>query len=205
MNSSLSKDWVASLQSTGAEQQLALTELRELLLGRLKRGLSAQGKVDDEFIEDAVQDAIVAILNALPDFQGRSRFTTWATTIAIRIAITEMRRRRWKDVSLNELLEKQGAEVGGVQSYGNPERGLIAQQMVGRLHELIDTVLTERQRTVLKAELMGMPQEEIGRRVGSNRNAIYKLVHDARKKLQHALIEAGYSKEDLANFRKTDQ
>ena len=65
--------------------------------------------------------------------------------------------------------------------------------MVEALDRAIEKELTERQRVALKAELRGMPQEEIGRRLGSNRNAVYKLLHDARRKLKSALERAGYT------------
>jgi len=65
------------------------------------------------------------------------------------------------------------------------------------MQEVIDTRLTEKQRTALLAEMRGMPQEEIARHLGSNRNAVYKLTHDARKKLKRALEAAGYGADDV--------
>jgi len=69
--------------------------------------------------------------------------------------------------------------------------------MVDKMYEVIGSELTEKQRTVLLAELGGMPQAEIGRRLGSNRNAIYKLTHDARKRLKRGLEGAGYGAQDI--------
>lgn len=190
-------DWVAKLSAFGAEQEAALSELRVILTTRVARAFHANRKVDDAFIQDVVQDGLLAILESLDDFQGRSQFTTWATTITIRIAMAEMRRRRWKDVSLDELMESQSG-VRENSSRHHLDSELQRSELIHAMHEVIQNQLTEKQRTVLRAELQGMPQEEIGRRLGSNRNAIYKVGHDARKRLRKGMIEAGYSAEDLA-------
>ena len=65
------------------------------------------------------------------------------------------------------------------------------------MYEVMESHLTEKQRTALLAELGGMPQSEIGRHLGSNRNAVYKLTHDARKRLRQGLEDAGYGAEDV--------
>ena len=65
------------------------------------------------------------------------------------------------------------------------------------MHQIIDSQLTEKQRTALLSEIKGMPQDEIARHLGSNRNAVYKLTHDARKKLKQGLEAAGFTAEDV--------
>ncbi len=203
MKHSPRQNWVAKLSTSGTGQEDALVQLREILSRRMHRAFQGNTKVDDAFIEDIVQEGLVAILNAINDFQGRSQFTTWATTITIRIAMTEMRRRRWKDVSLDELREGQSREPRSSGSAHTVEGAMQRSQLIAAMHQVIREQLTEKQRTVLQAELQGMPQEEIGRRIGSNRNAIYKLMHDARKRLKKGMIEAGYSAEDLSHFQGT--
>ena len=198
MKQCLGEDWVTRLSARGAEQQDALSRLRTILLERVQRAFRTNSKVDDAFIQDVVQDGLVAILTSLEDFQGRSQFTTWCTTITIRIAMGEMRRQRWKDVSLDDLLETQSAEVRRSSAARTAEADLQRLELIRKMHQVIREQLTEKQRTVLQAELQGMPQEEIGRRLGSNRNAIYKLGHDARKRLKKGMLAAGYSSDDLA-------
>src|SRR5262245_27258430 len=96
--------WLAHLGGTGPDQQAALSDLRDALLRGLRRALSHRAGADDGFLEDVVQDALVRILERLPQFEGRSRFLTWAMAVAVRVAMSELRRRRWKDVSLGEVV-----------------------------------------------------------------------------------------------------
>lgn len=195
------KSWVERLSASGAEQDVALSDLRKILAQRLTVSLRSRPQVDAAFVEDMAQESLVTILGILNQFQGRSQFTTWATTIAVRKAFTELRRHRWKDVSLDDLLEEQGTSASVVDTGQGPDVATEKNVFVGAMYQVINEQLTEKQRTVLLAELEGMPQEEIGRRIGSNRNAIYKLAHDARKRLKEGLLEAGYSASDLASFQ----
>lgn len=188
--------WLAHLSGSGPSRQAAVSDLRDKLLRNLTHVFSA--RTDRGFLEDAVQDALIRILDRLVQFEGRSRFVTWATAVAIRVAMSEMRRRRWKDVSLDQLIEEtdftpRGAMVSAPDVIVSTER----QAILDKMYELIRHELTDKQRTVLLAELKGMPQDEIARRLGSNRNAIYKLTHDARKRLKHCLEIAGYHAEDV--------
>ncbi len=201
MNQCLQENWVFRLTTEGDAQAEALFELEDLLKRRLRRAFRSNAKVDDAFVDDVVQDSIVAILESITQFQGRSKFTTWATTIAIRIAITEMRRMRWKDTSLEQLLERSTEISKTIAVPQSSEIDFEKKQLVETMHRVIDEQLTEKQKLVLNAELQGMPQEEIGRRLGSNRNAIYKLVHDARKRLKKGMIDAGYTIDDLSFFQ----
>ena len=82
--------WLAHLGGTGPDQQAALSDLREALLRGLRRALSHRAGAGDEFLEDVVQDALVRILERLPQFEGRSRFLTWAMSVAIRVAMSEL-------------------------------------------------------------------------------------------------------------------
>lgn len=185
--------WVYQLRGDGSVQQAALSDLREALLRRLRRALSDRSRDDPSFLEDTVQDSLIRILDRLGQFEGRSRFLTWATAIAIRVAMSELRKRRWKDVSLDaaiadaDIAPKQAVD-GGVSPDVQWERHAI----LDRMHEAIQHDLTEKQRAALQAELKGMPQDEIARHLGSNRNAVYKLTHDARKRLKRNLERAGY-------------
>ena len=193
------QEWLERLVTTDSEQEIALSELRNLLIKRLTRALNSSNGVNESFIEDIVQDALLKILDSLDQFQGKSKFTTWATTIAIRLAMTEMRRIRWKDISLEDLVENRPEKMESTSP--SAEVKIDKAQLINRMYQIINEQLSEKQRTALLAELQGMPLEEIGRRTGSNRNAIYKITHDARKRLKKGLIAAGYSESDLASFQ----
>ena len=92
--------WVKDLSQ---RSDSALVDLREVLLRNLRRGLSGRPAADDPFLEDCVQESLLRVLDKLSQFDSRSQFVTWATAIAIRVALGQLRRSRWKDVSLNDL------------------------------------------------------------------------------------------------------
>ena len=164
----------------------------------LRRALSHRAGAGDEFLEDVVQDALVRILERLPQFEGRSRFLTWAMSVAIRVAMSELRRRRWKDVSLDEVIAGADITPGrAIDDEPGPDTQWEREAILAAMHEVIRNGLTEKQRAALLAELRGMPQDEIARHLGSNRNAIYKLTHDARKRLKRGLEAAGFTAEDI--------
>jgi RNA polymerase sigma factor (sigma-70 family) len=199
------EEWLSDLRSEGERRESALADLRAILLTglpyALSRWLSPTNPQFDALAEEVVQEALLRILDHLDTFEGRSQFTTWANKIAVRLAISELRRQRWKDVSLNELLDNPDApppanlmEAPGVGPETRSEQG----EMLALVQRLIDTELTERQRQALVAiGVGGMPLEEVARRMGTNRNALYKLLHDARLRLKHALAAQGLSPEDV--------
>lgn len=176
----------------------ALTELREVLLRNLRRGLSGRPRADDAFLEDCVQESLLRVLDKLDQFDGRSQFVTWATAIAIRVALGQLRRSRWKDITLSDLVP-----AADLPNHGNtlhdwaPDARLQHRDLLAALTTSIQQDLTDRQRTALLAELKGLPQDEIAEQLGSSRNALYKLTHDARKKLRMRLEAAGFTAEDL--------
>jgi RNA polymerase sigma-70 factor, ECF subfamily len=190
--------WLVHLNGTGPDQQAALADLRDTLLRALRRALSHRAHVDDAFLEDVVQDSLVRILERLPQFEGRSRFSTWAMSITIRVAMSELRRRRWKDVSLDKVIAGADPAPGqAIDDDPGPDARWEREAILDAMHEVIRNGLTEKQRAALLAELRGMPQDEIARHLGSNRNAIYKLTHDARKRLKRGLELAGFGAEDI--------
>jgi RNA polymerase sigma-70 factor (ECF subfamily) len=190
--------WLAHLDGASPDQEAALSDLRGALLGGLRKALSHRAGASDALLEDVVQDSLVRILERIAQFEGRSRFLTWAMAIAIRVAMSELRRQRWKDVSLDEVVA--GADLvpeRAIDDDPGPEARSEREAILGAMHNVIRNGLTEKQREALHAELRGMPQDEIARHLGSNRNAIYKLTHDARKQLKRGLEAAGFGAEDI--------
>lgn len=197
MASRTNDEWVRDLGAKGSEQEAALSDLRSALLRALPGALRRYGQIPEHLLDDVVQDALLRTLSHLDRFEGRSRFTTWATTIAVRTALTELRRRRWKDVSLEDLGAATWPDPDRVAEGENPERRAAQSQVLRALRRIVDEDLTERQRVAIVSELRGMPQEEIGRRLGISRNAVYKLGHDARRKLKHGLEASGFDASEI--------
>ena len=98
-----SDTWLRDLRACARVQAKAITDLRGFLLRGLTKSFQARGDVDQAFLEDIVQQALVHILDHLEQFQGRSRFTTWAMTITVRLAMSALRRKQWQEVSLESL------------------------------------------------------------------------------------------------------
>ncbi|MBA3616655.1 MAG: sigma-70 family RNA polymerase sigma factor, partial [Rubrobacteraceae bacterium] len=184
------EEWLAALRGSG--QDRAIGDLRAVLVRGLKVTFGGRVRGLDETAEDFAQDALIKVLNNLDSFRGESRFTTWAQKVAVRVAYTELRRRRWRDVSLQETLERH-AGAGGEPALltdraSSPERETARKMMVETLQSFIAEELTDRQREAMVAVMFeGMPLEEAARRMQTNRNALYKLLHDARKKLKRRI------------------
>jgi RNA polymerase sigma-70 factor, ECF subfamily len=186
------EEWVKLLRQNGPETDAAYSELHAFLVRGLQRALQGRAAAL-HLVEDFAQDSMLHIRRNLSQFRGESRFTTWAMAIAIRVAFNEMRRSRWRDVSLDELM---GADrlpnLITDASVDGPERTLARNEVL----DILDAALREltlKQRQVLMAELRGVPQEELAIRMGMTRNALYKLGHDGRKRLKQKLLASGLS------------
>ena len=107
--------WLADLRSTGPEQETALNDLRQIVLNGLPYALSKWlPNSDPQFAplaEEVAQDTLLRVLDRLDTFEGRSQFTTWVYKIAVRAALSELRRQKWRDVSLDELLEEKASKL----------------------------------------------------------------------------------------------
>ncbi len=191
-------NWPEALRSAGAGNAAAVTALREFLLNGLRIALRNRQDVNDAQLEDFTQEALLRILDRLDQFSGRSKFTTWAYSIAVNTAFTELRRKRWQDVSLERLLA-DGAQLTEPEIMpaapidGREERG----RLIAALRRAIEERLTDKQRAVIAGELREMPFDQIVELLGTNRNAAYKLLHDARRALKNHLLDAGISAEDI--------
>ena len=192
-------DWTSDLASEDAVlRNDAVSDLRDMLFRGLSKSLSKHGRVDDAFLEDIVQEASMKILEKVGDFEGRSKFRTWAVTIAVRTAVSKMRNREWQNVSLESFTShSEFVPRIVVESSVTAVRTNSRLEMLGKLKELIDSELTERQWIAITADLRGMPLPQIAEKLDSNTNSIYKLLHDARKKLRSGLEAAGFTVDDL--------
>jgi RNA polymerase sigma-70 factor, ECF subfamily len=205
MTDRTNEQWLADLR--GPEQPQAISDLRELLLRGLRAALSNRIHRDlDHIIEDFVQDGMIKIMDNLDTFRGESRFTTWAQKIAVNSAFTELRRRRWQDLSLQEMIEDQeGNEFTPAiltDPNATPEEQSTRRAMLEFVQKMIDEELTERQRQALNAVIFNeIPMDEVARRMNTNRNALYKLLFDARQNLQRKMTENGFTPQEvMASF-----
>ena len=190
--------WVERLKGEPDVREAALLELRGILLRGLTQSMSVRYGGGYQ-AEDVVQEALIKILNSLDQFGGRSKFTTWAMTVATRIGISEMRRKHYQDVSIEAFQGDDSAKIEiAVDDNDSSEDKVDRIAMVQKLQELINETLTEKQRFAVRATLEGLPVEVIAEKSGSNRNSVYKLVHDARMKLKSSLESAGINADELA-------
>jgi RNA polymerase sigma-70 factor (ECF subfamily) len=194
------QEWLDALRGPGRDE--ALADLRAFLVRGLGYALAGRPGVDDSLLEDFAQDALLKILAGLDSFRGESRFTTWAQKIAVRVALTELRRHRWRDVSLDA---DPSAGPGHrfvpdtlADPSAGPEQQAIQRILLSTLRRIIATELTDKQRQALVAvRVHGMPLEEVAREMDTNRNALYKLLHDARQRLKKRMMAEGLSPQDV--------
>ena len=199
MTERTNEEWLAALR--GPERDEALADLRVFLVRGLRYALAGRSGVDEATLEDFAQDALLRILKGLNSFRGESRFTTWAQKIAVNVAFTELRRRHWQDVSLDDVGVREDTDFIPktlADPSAGPEQQALQRAMLSTLRRLIDTELTDKQRQALvAARIHGMPLEEVARRMGTNRNALYKLLHDARQRLKKRMLAEGLSPQDV--------
>jgi RNA polymerase sigma-70 factor (ECF subfamily) len=188
--SATERDWVAALRDP-AQRDAAAGDLRQQLRRALGRSFGRQ--LGDADLDDLTQDAVTRTLDKLDAFRGDSRFLTWATAIAVRVALGELRKRKHAARAMDQVL----ADGREALTEALAPRALQQDDARVVLYRAIDEALTEVQRETLLAKLGGLPLMEIERRTGRSRGALYKLLHDARKKLLTHLQQAGYGPGDL--------
>jgi RNA polymerase sigma-70 factor (ECF subfamily) len=192
-----SQAWLERLSGSGGEREAAVAELRSLLLRaarfELRRRAAAAAHLRradlDDLAEQCANDSLVAVLAKLGDFRGESRFTTWAYKFALLEAAVQARRQAWqgRELPVEEEAWSTLADVGPA-----PERRLEQSELLAALREEIESALSERQRLVLVAvTLNDVPIDVLAARLGTNRGALYKTLHDARRKLRAALAARG--------------
>ena len=144
----------------------------------------------DDLAEQAADDALVSVLRRLEDFRGASRFTTWAYKFALYEAAVKLRKRAWQGREVP--LEPEGWSL--LSSSGlAPEAEAEQRELVETLQTAIEDALTPHQRRVLVAlAVNGVPIDVLAERLGTNRGALYKTLHDARRKLRRELSAKGF-------------
>ena len=203
MRERTNEQWLADIRGPNPDE--ALADLYDLLVRGLRAALGGYGGGVEANVGDFAQEALIKITGNLDSFRGESRFTTWAQKIAMNVALTELKRRRWRDVSLQDLLaRREAADPGPADPQLTPEQLTFQNMVLGELRRMVDEELTDRQREAVVAVLLeGMPVSEVAKRMGIKQNALYKLLHDARRKLKRQMEAAGLSPQEvLAAFEE---
>jgi RNA polymerase sigma-70 factor (ECF subfamily) len=192
-----SRRWLDALSGTGHARDDAIGRLHELLLraarfevSRRRLGLPyLRGGDHDDLAQQAADDALVAVLAKLADFRGESRFTTWVYKFALYEAAVKLRRRAWQD---RELPLEPDSWPDIASRALSPEEHAAESELLGALRDAINDALSTHQREVLVAiTLNGVPIDVLAERLNTTRGALYKTLHDARRKLRARLAANG--------------
>lgn len=198
--------WLSDLRGSPEQRDAALADLRDILARilpkALSRWLSQESGNFDAFIGDVTQETLLRVMDRLDSFEGRSQFTTWVYKIAIRIALNELRHRKWREVSLDGLEEGDEPDEMPSERFVSdaplPENVTEQNDAVSLVQRILAEELSPRQRAAMLAHgVQGVPLEEIAQRMGTNRNALYKMLHDARLRMRRRLKREGYEPEEI--------
>jgi RNA polymerase sigma-70 factor (ECF subfamily) len=197
-----SEAWLTALRTPGPARDAATTRLYELLLRAARFEVHRRrttlphlrgDDLDDLAIQSA-DDALMAIMAKLDTFRGESRFTTWAYKFALLEAAVKLRRRAWQGREIPLEPETWNLfEADRLTPEGRAEEG----ELLLEVQAAIKDELSAHQREVLVAlAINGVPIDVLAERLTSTRGALYKTLHDARRKLRAALADAGYETHD---------
>jgi RNA polymerase sigma-70 factor (ECF subfamily) len=200
-----SRRWLEQLAGRGAAHDGAVARLHDLLLraarfevSRRRVGLSyLRGGDFDDLAQQSADDALVAVLGKLDDFRGESRFTTWAYKFALYETAVNLRRRAWQDREL-PLEPETWQQIAS--RLASPGEHAADSELLHALQSAIGEALSVHQREVLVAiTLNGVPIDVLAERLNTTRGALYKTLHDARKKLRSQLTASGFDITDTGS------
>ena len=193
-----SAEWLRALAGTGPQREAALARLHEMLV-RIARGevrrrgprLRITGPELDDLAYQAAADALLAITGKLGQFRGESRFTTWAYKFVIFEVSAKIGRHFWRHPAVP--LDTEDWDRLPDRFGFDPAQEAEWRDLLAALHRAVDEKLTARQRAVFVAIVLNnVPLDTLVIELASNRNAIYKTLFDARRKLRAALVANGY-------------
>ena len=193
-----SDEWIGSLSETGPRRDVAVTRLHALLLRIARSEIQRRshrtrivGRELDDLAHQAAADALVTITTKLGEFRGESKFTTWAYRFVMFEVSTKLGRHFWRKPSV-PLDTEDWAQLPDRFEL-QPEHESQWHDLLAALRDAVDTELTPKQRHVFVALVLNaVPLDALARDLGSSRNAIYKVMYDARLKLRARLAAQGY-------------
>ena len=202
-----SRDWLRELRAGDDSREEAVARLHALLLRAARFEVARRrptlphlrGDDLEDIATEAADDALVNVLRRLDDFRGSSRFTTWVYKFALLEAAVKLRKRAWQGREVP--LEPEG--WGLFSSAGlEPDEEAEQNELLAAVQRAIAEVLTPHQRRVLVAlAVNGVPIDVLAERLDTTRGALYKTLHDARRKLRHDLQERGFALDDQPEER----
>jgi RNA polymerase sigma-70 factor (ECF subfamily) len=194
-----SQAWIDRLSPGSPEREAAIETLHALLLKAARFEVNRRraafpqlsGNDHDDLAHQSADDALVALLGKLGDFRGDSRFTTWAYKFALLEAAVKVRRRAWQGREVPLEPESWALIAAGDST---PQQDAEMTELFAALREAIESDLSPHQREVLVAvTLNDVPIDVLAERLNTTRGALYKTIHDARRKLRAALTTRGLS------------
>jgi RNA polymerase sigma-70 factor (ECF subfamily) len=195
-----SREWLRGLRANEPE---AIARLHALLVRAARFEVARRrptlphlrGDELDDIANEAADDALMSVLARLDDFRGASRLTTWVYKFALYEAAVKLRKRAWQGRELP--LEPESWSLFA-SSGGGPDERAERNELLDAIQRAIAEDLSDRQRQVLVAlALNGVPIDVLADRLGTTRGALYKTLHDARRKLRASLAARGLPPESL--------
>ncbi|HXP54466.1 MAG TPA: sigma-70 family RNA polymerase sigma factor [Streptosporangiaceae bacterium] len=191
-------EWVAALGGDGAHRDDAVARLHGALvrvarseLHRRHGQLNVSGPELDDLAHQAAADAMLAIMARLDQFRGESRFTTWAYKFVMFEVSAKVGRHFWRTppISLSAEDWDRLPDRFGFDPAGASER----RDFIRAVRRAVDEDLTEHQRRIFVLLVLdGVPLDALAEKLSTSRNAIYKVMFDARRKLRASLVADGY-------------
>jgi RNA polymerase sigma-70 factor, ECF subfamily len=194
--------WLHDLRSDGQAREAAVARLHSLLLraarfeaGRRRASLPhIRPNELDEIATEAADDALLSVLARLDDFQGLSRFTTWAYKFALLEAAVKLRKRAWqgREIPLDDEAWS-GVSTRGLGPAGAAEQS----ELLAAVQDGIAALTPHQRRVLVALALNGVAVDVLAERLGTTRGALYKTLHDARRNLRAYLGERDFDLEEL--------
>lgn len=207
------QDWIAELKRPEPGNEEALEDLRRLLFRAAHYTLTTHASdldgMPDEarraLAEECTQEALITVLEKLDDFRGESKFTTWVYKFGVNIALSRGKRWRWRQVSLEAMADAEDSYewlfTPDNLNYLDSERQIRQKEITGIIRDVVANQLTARQRQVLKLIAFDeVPMDVVTEQQKTNRNAVYKTLHDARLKLRQQLVRSGYDLDEILSL-----
>jgi len=199
------EEWIKALKPPVDEHAVEL--LRQQLIRGLKPALHKYVDRElDQFVEDVAQDALLKVLDNIDSFRGESKLLTWAMKIAVREGLTELRRKKYDDSSIEDFKypdddgRNELASLTFATDLPEPDKATHEQLVLRKVLDIINNDLTNKQRRAIKFLMIeGHSVSVVAEQMDTNRNALYKLVHDARLKIKNQLEVEGIDPDELFN------
>jgi RNA polymerase sigma-70 factor, ECF subfamily len=197
-------EWIDHL--TAPQDDQAIADLRAILIQGLKSALYKY--VDRElnpFVEDIAQDSLIIILDKIHTFRGESKFITWAMKIAVREGLSELRRKKWDDISLEKLgttsQVSNDSEIKSLKYSSDipePDQTVHENIILQKVMLIIENELSEKQKSAIMSLMVkDIPITVVAEQMGMKRNALYKLVHDARVNIKKKMNQEGINPDHI--------